>query len=88
MAHIAIDDKSKTLPPSLLFEGIPVLPFDEQAAMHYGIIRANLTQRGLLIGPNDLQIAAVALRHGATVVTHNQQEFSRVPGLLLEDWEM
>ena len=39
------------------------------------------------IGPHDLQIAAVALRHELMLVTHNTSEFSRIPGLKLEDWE-
>ena len=46
-----------------------------------------LTHAGQLIGPNDLLIAATALAHGAILVTHNTAEFSRVPGLLIEDWE-
>jgi tRNA(fMet)-specific endonuclease VapC len=39
------------------------------------------------IGPNDLMIAAIALAHDLTLVTHNTAEFSRVPGLRLDDWE-
>ena len=41
---------------------------------------------GQVIGPYDLQIAAIALQHGLIVVTHNVAEFSRVPGLAVEDW--
>ena len=41
--------------------------------------------RGQVIGPNDLLIAAIALTHGLTLVTNNR-EFSRVPGLRIEDW--
>src|SRR5215468_9600916 len=63
------------------------LPFDDRAADHYATIRRHLETIGLPIGPYDLQIAAIALAHGCTLVTHNQAEFSRVPGLLLEDWE-
>ena len=37
--------------------------------------------------PNDLLIAAIALTHNLTLVTHNISEFSRVPGLTIEDWE-
>ena len=40
-----------------------------------------------MIGPYDLLIAAIALANGCTLVTHNTQEFSRIPGLVLEDWE-
>lgn len=62
-------------------------PFDEACLEHYGELRARLTRSGQLIGPNDLLIAATALAHGAILVTHNVAEFSRVPGLLIEDWE-
>jgi tRNA(fMet)-specific endonuclease VapC len=41
-----------------------------------------------MIGPYDLQIASIAIANGYTLVSHNTREFSRVPGLLLEDWEM
>jgi tRNA(fMet)-specific endonuclease VapC len=40
---------------------IPILPFDESAAEQYGQTRANLENRGLIIGSNDLLIAAHAL---------------------------
>jgi tRNA(fMet)-specific endonuclease VapC len=63
------------------------LPFDDAAADVYAIIRADLTLRGCLIGPNDLLIAAIALAQGLTLVTHNVSEFGRVPGLVVEDWE-
>jgi tRNA(fMet)-specific endonuclease VapC len=61
---------------------------DDRAAEQYGPIRADLASRGLLIGPNDLMIAAIALANGCTLVTHNTAEFSRVPGLTLEDWQI
>ena len=63
------------------------VPFDHLAAEEYGELRAYLTAAGQLIGPNDLMIAAIALASGLTLVTHNTSEFSRVPGLLLEDWQ-
>lgn len=63
-------------------------PFDDRAAEEYGKARAHLASTGTLIGPNDLIIAATALAHGCTLVTHNTQEFSRVPGLLFEDWHL
>jgi tRNA(fMet)-specific endonuclease VapC len=62
------------------------LPFDDEAALQSGQIRANLAKQGAPIGPYDLQIAAIALVHSLTVVTHNTREFTRVQGLLLEDW--
>lgn len=63
------------------------LPFDDEAAEIYARVRADLTTRGLLIGGNDMMIAAIALAHGLTLVTHNTGEFSRIPGLQLEDWQ-
>jgi tRNA(fMet)-specific endonuclease VapC len=63
------------------------LPFDDAAADHFATIRQHLESQGQTIGPYDLQIAAIARAHGCTLVTHNQTEFGRVPGLLLEDWE-
>ena len=42
----------------------------------------------MVIGPHDLQIAAIALQHGLTLVTHNTGEFNRISGLKLGDWEL
>jgi tRNA(fMet)-specific endonuclease VapC len=63
------------------------LPFDDSAAEECGKVRAHLAALGAPIGPNDLMIAAIALAHGITLVTHNTSEFSRVPGLSIEDWQ-
>jgi tRNA(fMet)-specific endonuclease VapC len=63
------------------------LPFDDRAAGQYGAIRAHLASAGMMIGPNDLLIASIALASGLILVTHNTGEFSRVPGLTLEDWQ-
>lgn len=56
------------------------------AAEHYGRVRAALQQQGLPIGSNDLWLAAHALAEGWTLVTNNTREFSRVPGLRVENW--
>jgi tRNA(fMet)-specific endonuclease VapC len=45
-----------------------------------------LERRGVIIGGNDLWIAATTLAHGATLVTNNTSEFDRIPGILIEDW--
>lgn len=65
---------------------ISILPFDADASLAYGAIRHYLKTKGILIGGNDLLIAAHARALGLTLVTHNTKEFSRVPDLLLEDW--
>lgn len=63
------------------------VPLDRHCAIAYGRIRADLEQRGLKIGPNDLLIAATAVAHEAVLVTGNTREFSRVNGLMVEYWE-
>lgn len=67
---------------------LPSLPFDDYAARAYGVLRADLESRGIPIGGNDFQIAAIALSNHLTLVTHNTAEFSRVPNLMWEDWEV
>ena len=62
-------------------------PFDDTAAAHYGRIRHELEIAGNVIGPNDLMIAAIAAANNHTLVTHNTAEFSRVNGLVIEDWQ-
>jgi tRNA(fMet)-specific endonuclease VapC len=69
-----------------LSELIEVLPFDKDAAMAYGDVRSDLEKRGLIIGGNDLLIAAHALSLNLTLVTNNEREFSRVNGLRIENW--
>jgi tRNA(fMet)-specific endonuclease VapC len=64
------------------------LPFDDQSAVVFGEIRAQLAAKGTPIGAYDLQIAAIALANNLILVTHNTKEFSRIPQLQLEDWEM
>lgn len=66
----------------------PNLDFDLTAARIFGELRADLESKGTPIGPYDLQIAAIALAHNLSLVTHNTREFSRVPNLILEDWEI
>ena len=63
------------------------LSFDDAAALIQARIRHELERSGTPIGPYDLQIAAIALANDQTLVTHNTNEFSRVPHLSIEDWE-
>lgn len=70
-----------------LFRVCPSLSFDDLAPQQYARIRAHLDTLGTPIGPLDMQIAAIALVHGPRLVTHNTREFSRIPGLTIEDWE-
>ena len=63
-----------------------ICPFNEQAASHYGDIRAHLERSGNLIGAMDLLIAAHARSLSLTLVTNNLNGFERVPGLSTVNW--
>jgi len=69
-----------------LLEPYTSLPFDSACVPHYADTRDHLDRQGNIIGGNDLMIAAIALKHDLIVVTHNCDEFLRVPGLRVEDW--
>jgi len=62
------------------------LDFDNDAARHYGEIRANLEKNGNIIGPNDLMIASIARSKNLVLITNNVDEFKRVKDLKIEDW--
>lgn len=65
---------------------LDVLSFDEQAALHFGQIRAELANAGTPIGPYDQMIAGHARSIGLILVSNNQKEFSRVSGIRTENW--
>jgi tRNA(fMet)-specific endonuclease VapC len=65
---------------------IRIEPWESPADRHYGEIRSTLEHAGTPIGANDLFIAAHALAVDATLVTANEREFRRVPGLRVENW--
>lgn len=70
----------------LILSAIEILPLESPADREYGKLRHYLVRNGTLIGPNDMLIAAQALSAGLTVVTANTREFTRVPGLIIENW--
>ena len=69
-----------------LVQDIPAVDVDSRAGQVYGEIRAALEQQGRLIGNNDLWIGAHALAMNLTLVTNNEREFKRIPGLPVENW--
>ena len=66
--------------------GFDLWAFDAPDAEEAGDVRAVLEKSGTPIGPYDILIAAQARRRGATLITANTAEFTRVPGLKTEDW--
>ncbi len=71
---------------NLILSTIEILPLEIPAEREYGKLRHYLLSKGTPIGPNDMLIAAHALATGLTLVTGNIGEFSRVPGLKVENW--
>ena len=65
---------------------LEVLPFDDNASLHYGEIRAELERSGMVIGAMDMLIAAHALSRSLKLVTNNSREFQRIHGLDIENW--
>jgi tRNA(fMet)-specific endonuclease VapC len=82
--------KSRRPVPNLaVFDALrfAVIEFDRDDARKAGEIRALLASQGRTIGPYDVLIAGQAVARDLILVTHNTREFSRVPGLQIEDWE-
>lgn len=69
-----------------ILDAIDVQAFDAPADLAYARLRQTLETLGTPIGPNDMLIAAQALAAEAVMVTANANEFSRVPGLAVENW--
>lgn len=69
-----------------LITAIPLANLSETAGEHYGQIKADLQKSGQIIGNNDLWLAAHARAEGWILVTNNEREFIRVPGLQVENW--
>ena len=65
---------------------LEIMPYGDDAAQHYGELRAFLEKRGTPIGSLDMLIAAHALSLDCTLVTNNEKEFDRVPNLKIDNW--
>lgn len=69
-----------------LLRDLQLLDFDAACAERFGRVRGRLLQAGHPVASMDLMIAAVALRHDLTLVTHNTTDYQAIAGLRLEDW--
>ncbi len=69
-----------------LLADVAVLDYDRPCSEAFGRMRGQLLRQGLSVSRLDLMIAAVALVHNLTLVTHNTRNFQNVPSLRLEDW--
>lgn len=75
-----------TIQLEAILSALEILPLEEPVDRRYGELRAYLEKQGIPIGPNDMFIAAHALALDCAVITANVSEFSRVPGLIVENW--
>jgi tRNA(fMet)-specific endonuclease VapC len=82
------DPSKESAKVNLLLATVHQLVFDGQAAREAGRIRAMLEAQGRMIGPYDVLLAGHALSAGLILVTANRSEFSRVPGLSLDNWQV
>ncbi|MGD9091405.1 MAG: type II toxin-antitoxin system VapC family toxin [Anaerolineales bacterium] len=78
--------QKRTQQLATLLSVVNILPFGLEEAKRAAQIRFNLEQVGKPIGPYDILIAATAIAQGATLVTHNRQEFERIDQLRIIDW--
>jgi len=70
----------------MILSALEILPLEPPADHQYASLRHHLTRQGTPIGANDLLIAAHAVANDLAVITANVGEFSRVPGLKVENW--
>lgn len=71
---------------NILLPNIQILPFDEGSAKVYGKLRAEMEKRGLTLNEPDMRIAAIALYNSLTIITGNPRHFTKVSGLMVENW--
>src|SRR5262245_10291147 len=65
---------------------VQLLEVNETVARKFGEVRAVLFDAGISVPEMDLMIAATALVHNLTVVTHNVQDYATIPGVSIDDW--
>jgi tRNA(fMet)-specific endonuclease VapC len=82
------DSRKEALKVRRLLDAFHLLPFDWDSALHTVKIRGHLEKIGKIIGPYDLQLAGQSLALELILVTHNTREFSRGPGLSIENWQI
>lgn len=81
----AIQAKRTKFVEQLLVD-FPVVAIDIATARIHASLWADLETRGVMIGRHDAWIAATCLQHGLAIVTDNENEFRKVPGLAVENW--
>ncbi|MBI3839480.1 MAG: type II toxin-antitoxin system VapC family toxin [Planctomycetia bacterium] len=69
-----------------LLADLAILDFDRSCALRFAQLQSELLKQGSVVNAMDLMIAAIALVHDLTLVTHNTRHFEVIPGLRIVDW--
>jgi tRNA(fMet)-specific endonuclease VapC len=82
--------RAKKLRPALtaLLDAVSVVHFTSEDARAAAAVRAAQRRLGRPVGPYDVLLAGTALARGQVLVTANEAEFSRISGLLVENWRV
>lgn len=70
----------------ILLPSVNIAGFDSKAAYVCGRLRAELEREGLPLALADLEIAAISIAGGFTLVTGNTKRFARIKGIRVENW--
>jgi tRNA(fMet)-specific endonuclease VapC len=70
----------------MFLDPFQIIAFEDEMTYEYAEIRSDVEKKGIIIGPNDLFIAAIVKHKNGILVTNNTNEFKRIKGLLIENW--
>ena len=80
-------DNKKYLPKvELIFENIKLYSFDKKSAKIFGILKATMQKRGIVVADMDLMIASIAIAYEEPLISNNLKHFSKIEGLDVESW--
>ena len=69
-----------------VFPNVNILPFDKESGRVFGLLKAELSNKGIGCSEPDLRIAAIAIQYNFTLITGNAKHFEVIPGLNIENW--
>jgi len=80
-------DSKKYLPQvEMIFENIKVYNFDKKSANIFGILKADMQKKGIVIADMDLLVASITLANGEKLISNNIGHFSKIDTLEVETW--
>ena len=69
-----------------IFENIKLYSFDKKSAKTFGILKATMQQKGIVVADMDLMIASIAMAYDEVLISNNLKHFSKIEGLCVESW--